>query len=366
MATKLKTQYNPDYTVHPGVILEKTLLARGMKKVIFSELVGLTDKTVSQIINGSAPITPASALQFERVLNVSSTVWNNLESRYRLYLAKVNDRLELEENIKWAKKFPLSELFKLKLIKKQKSEVESLSELLNFFGVGSIGSWKNSIENLKVEYRESPSFKGAPEAVLTWLRIGELQAEKIDTVPYNKDIFMNALQQIRMLTRKPPKIFSQSMVELCRGAGVALVFVPELKKTHLSGASRWLSPSKSLIILSLRHKKDDHFWFSFFHEAAHILKHGKKQRYLDGKIKSDSIEEQEADNFASDFLIPAAEFQSFIEAGTITGREIKRFAERFNIAPGILVGRLQHDKHIPYSNHNRLKLSLEIGESSQE
>ncbi len=363
MATKIKTQYNPDYTVHPGVILEKTLLARGMKKVNFARLVGLTDKTVSQIINGSAPITPTSALQFERVLDVSSAVWNNLESQYRLYQARLKDRKELQENINWVKKFPISELVQRRLIKKQKSDVDSLSELLNFFGVGSISSWKNSIKHLKVAYRKSPSFKSAPESVLTWLRIGELQAEIIDTAPYNKDIFMNGLLQIRGLTRKPPKIFSQSMVELCRVAGVTLVFVPELKNTHLSGASRWISPSKSLIILSLRYKKDDHFWFSFFHEAAHILKHSKKQRYLDGKIKSDSIEEQEADNFASDFLIPSAEYQKFINAGTITGREIKKFAEKIKIAPGILVGRLQHDKHIPYSNHNGLKLSLEITES---
>ena len=120
MATKLRTQYNPNYTVHQGAILEKTLRARGMKKDVFAQLVGLTDKTVSQIINGSAPITPASALRFERVLNVSSSVWNNLESQYRLYLAKENDRVELEKNIEWAKKFPISEISKLGLIEKQK------------------------------------------------------------------------------------------------------------------------------------------------------------------------------------------------------------------------------------------------------
>lgn len=362
MATKIKTQYNPDYTVHPGVILEKTLLARGMKKVNFARLVGLTDKTVSQIINGSAPITPTSALQFERVLDVSSAVWNNLESQYRLYQARLKDRKELQENINWANKFPISELIHIGLIKKHKSEVDSLSEVLNFFGVGSINSWKNSIKHLKVAYRKSPSFKSAPESVLTWLRIGELQSDIIDTAPYNKDIFMNGLLQIRGLTRKPPKIFSQSMVELCRVAGVSLVFVPELKNTHLSGASKWLTPSKGLIMLSLRHKKDDHFWFSFFHEAAHILKHSKKGRYIDG-IKSGSTEELEADDFASEFLIPNVQYDMFIKEGIFTSREITKFAEKINIAPGILVGRLQHDKHIPYRNHNRLKLSLEITKS---
>src|SRR5439155_25054535 len=97
------------------------------------------------------------------------------------------------------------------------------------------------------------------------------------------------------------------LVELCASAGVAVVFVGEIGKTRASGAARWLTPTKALIQLSLRHKSDDHLWFSFFHEAAHILLHSKKETFIhEGQNGPHPVEELEleADAFATNGLIP--------------------------------------------------------------
>jgi len=90
-------QYKPDYAVPPGEILEEILEARNIKKRDLAERCGLSAKTVSLIISGKAPITPGTAIQFERVLGVPANIWNNLEANYRLFK-------ESDENSKHADK----------------------------------------------------------------------------------------------------------------------------------------------------------------------------------------------------------------------------------------------------------------------
>jgi len=366
MADTTIIQFAPDYAVHPGEILEETLEARGMKKAAFAKRCGLSDKTVSQIINGKAPVTPESAIQFERVLGVSATVWNNLEAFYRLHTAKVIARKELERQTAWAKKFPIKELVKKRIIEKPGNDIDAVEKLLNFFGVGSVDAWKGRFSELSVAYLHSPSFKSAPEAVATWLRLGELYAEGIDTKPYSKTGFNVALREIRKLTVKPPDVFAPKMKKVCADSGVALVFVSELSGTHLSGATRWLSKDKALIMLSLRHKFDDHFWFSFFHEAAHVLRHRKKGIFLDETDRMSGDEENEANRFAANMLIPEREYSAFIAVRSFSRSDIKTFAKKIGIAPGIVVGRLQHDEEkIPHSWHNGLKQKFRLVETTE-
>lgn len=187
-------------------------------------------------------------------------------------------------------------------------------------------------------------------------------------MPFDKSKFTLALKKIRKLTNKSPKIFEPQMKDLCREAGVALVFVPELKKMHISGVSRWISKDKALIILSLRHKKDDHFWFSFFHEAFHILLHGKKEIFVDNIVDNIHMgkndEEKEADDYASEILIPMKKYREFLEKENFTRINIMTFAKEIDIAPGIIVGRLQHENIIWFNKCTDLKNTFKFKEEN--
>jgi Zn-dependent peptidase ImmA (M78 family) len=150
------------------------------------------------------------------------------------------------------------------------------------------------------------------------------------------------------------------MKSLCADAGAALVLVPELGGTHAYGATQWLTPDKALIQLSLRGKTDDHLWFAFVHEAGHILKHGKKDKFIEatGKLRSEDKREAEADKFACDFLIPRPQYDAFVSKNDFGDYAITTFAQRVGVSPGIVVGRLQHDGKTPHSHHNDLKVRL--------
>jgi HTH-type transcriptional regulator/antitoxin HigA len=150
------------------------------------------------------------------------------------------------------------------------------------------------------------------------------------------------------------------MRRLCASSGVALAFVPEFEKTHVSGAARWQSQDRALIIMSLRHKSNDHFWFTFFHEAGHILLHGKKETYIDNPEGYESELEDEADRFARNFLIRDSEWRRYIATENFFEPEILEFAAKVGIHPGIVVGRLQREKLIKYEWHNGLKQKLAL------
>ncbi len=351
----LQNQFEPDYVVSPGEILEETLEARSIKKSEFAERCGRSEKMISQIISGVAPVTAETAIQFERVLGVSANVWNNLEANYRLAIAKIGQQKELIKQKDWAKRFPVKKMVEFGFISNPKSPTDKVEILLDFFAVGSANAWEERCNRICVDYRKSLSFQSAPESVAVWLRMGELIAEEVDCPPYNREKFLDALRAIRKLTRESIEIFVPEMKRLCADAGVAVAFVRELPKTCLSGAARWINKDKALIMLSLRHKTDDHLWFSFFHEAGHILLHSKKNLFIDEKKFIDGDIEEEANRFARNMLIPENEYNRFLKGSFRRSANIEVFSGHLDIAPGIVVGRMQHDELIPYSHHNKLK-----------
>ncbi len=184
--------------------------------------------------------------------------------------------------------------------------------MLRFFGVASPEQWATVWREHQVAYRQTKRFEACAESVSAWLRKGEIEARQIRCEPFNKEAFFKALDGIRDLTMEAPEIFQTRLVDMCASAGVAVVFVPELPKTEVYGATRWLG-NKALIQLSLRYKSNDHLWFIFFHEVGHIIKHGRKEIFIEGN-GLDSEKEEEANAFARDRLIPPAALRKFVQS----------------------------------------------------
>lgn len=355
MADKTSTRYDPDYLVLPGEVLEEYLEAFSMTQAELAARTGLAKKTINEIIKGKSPITPDTALKFEHSLGRPAHFWNNLERQFQEDRSRLAEAKRLSSQLDWLKRVPVGQLIKLGWIPKKKDKASQLTEVLRFFGVASPDQWWAVWRKHQVAYRQTQRFEACAESVSAWLRQGELEARKISCDPFNKKRFQEALGNIRGLTIEKPAIFQRRLLEICASAGVAVVFVPELPKTGVYGATRWLG-NKAVIQLSLRYKSNDHLWFTFFHEAGHILLHGRKEIFIEGNGMN-CEKEEEANAFARDRLIPPADYRKFIESWD--GRSfapIKTFAEKIKIAPGIVVGRLQHDKRLPNSHGNKLKV----------
>ena len=358
MAT-ITNQYRPDYAVPPGEILEERIKAQRISQAELARRCGHSAKLISEIINGKAPLKPGIALQFEKVLNVDASIWLNIETDYRLYKAREAEAREAVEAPAWLRKFPVKELVKRGIINKPASDADAISKLLSFFGIGSVKAWDMKYESANVVYRHSQSFKSDQAALATWLRLGELEAEQQECSDYNEMRFKRALKKIRGLTRSPIEDALKHARRHCNQSGVALTLVKPLPKTALSGAAWWLSPQKTVVQLSARHKTDDHLWFSLFHEVAHILLHSRKTIFMDSANDESTGIEAEANDWASNMLIPRSSWKRFITTFPFDKTSIQSFAEEQGIAPGIVVGMLQHGGYLPWSHLNGLKVRLE-------
>lgn len=353
-------RFDPDYAVAPGDTLRSTLAKTEMTQSDLAARTGLSVKHVNQIAQGIAPITHETALAFEKVTGVPATVWNRLEANYRDRLARLEDRRSLPEDTAWLDTLPIKELIRRGVISKTNDKGALLDQVCRFFGVANRRSWERVWREPLASFRRSPAFATDAGAVATWLRLGELEAADIECAEFDPRHFRHALQEIRTLTRDDPERFQKEMTRLCAESGVALVFVPEITGTRASGAARWLTPTKAIIQLSLRYKADDHLWFSFFHEAAHLLLHSKKGTFVTGAETEHGPTEDEANAFAASFLIPRRYEAELFRLESLD--EIVSFADRIGIAPGIVVGRLQREGILDWNQGNGLKKRFRFAE----
>lgn len=360
--------FQPDYVIPPGETLRETLEAIGMPQAELARRAELSTKHVNQIIQGQAPITPETAVALERVTGVPARIWNSLEANFQAQRIRVAQRGRLDPaDLAWLRRFPIADLVRRGAIRGSNDPRLLYEQLVGFFGVASRSAWEKVWISPRAAFRQSAAFKVDEYAVAAWLRLGELEASHIDTQPFDRSAFRSALDEIRGLMISDPGEFYPKMVELCARAGVALVLVKEIKGTRASGASRWLSPNKALIQLSLRYRWEDHFWFSLFHEGGHIYLHGKRRIFVDlpsdapDEMASDGELESQANEFAADLLIPpeAAGRLGDLESRT----EILDFASELKIPPGIVVGRMQREGHLGWHQHNDLRRRFVLVES---
>jgi len=338
VVAKLKYGFEPDYAVAPGDSLLEVMQSLEMTQKELAIRIGLTEQTLIRIFRGEQPISYETANKLELVTQVPARLWNNLEAQYREQLAKLGERKRLESDIKWLDTIPYKELIDRGYLKATRDKVVLLRETLAFYGVSSVQAWRDIWEIPAVAARRSPCFETRPGDASAWIRQGELHAHKIECNPFDKNRFKNSLTEIRTLTKKEAKIFEPKMKRLCAEAGVAVALVREMKNVPWNGATKWLTPNKAMIQLCLRGKGEDKFWFSFFHEAGHVLNDSKKDLLINDGSRDDPREER-ANNFASDILIPSKYNNAIREFRSKT--EIMNLAEKLGISPGIIAGRYQ-------------------------
>ena len=246
----------------------------------------------------------------------------------------------------------MSKLIKQQCLPQRETALEKTSELLTFFGISNHKAWEGYYlkQQLKVAFRISLAHTKEPFAISAWLRKGELQAAELSAKIYSEKKFKDQLTEIKSLMAKHPSDFLNKLQTLCLGAGVKVVYTPCLPKAPINGATRWMNDTP-LIQLTGRFKRNDSFWFTFFHEAGHILLHGKKDIFLENISYSeyDKHKEKEADDFAIKWTLTEEEEYEIINEMPLDVNDIKKFSKKFNTHPAIIIGRLQHNQILPYS-----------------
>lgn len=345
-------EFRPDWASAPGDTISDILKERNVSVGEFARLMGHTLERASELLQGRATITIAVARQLERVLGGSVEFWMSRDFQFRQDVIKLR---KAEED--WITELPVGDMIRFGWLKPVPHPSEEVAACLHFFGVPSVRAWREAYAGLQkvIAFRTSPSLDSRPAAVAAWLRQGEIEAEAIDCGPWDTKRFLESLFEVRSLTReKDPSRFIPELQECCAPSGVAVVVVRAPSGCPASGATRFLSRDKALLLLSFRYLTNDHFWFTFFHEAGHLVLHGKKAMFLEGSDTRPTVKEQQANEFAARTLVPP-EFQVALLNLHANGREVIRFARRLGVSPGIVVGQLQHLGRIRHNQLNHLK-----------
>lgn len=369
--TESATRFEPDWVSPPGDTIADLLEERGWSQEELVQRIGYSPKHVSLLINGKVPLSADAAVRLNSVLGGSIGFWLNREAQYRERLARLEARQQCADWKDWLELIPVRSLMACGKIEKRRIDVRSkpaiVEQCLAFFGVASPDGWHARYGGLQLQFRRSRVEQSDLGAISAWLRMGEHEAEKYSGPRYDEATFRQALHEMRALSVLPPEEFGPHLNALFRRSGVVFVLVPAIPKSHVSGVARWLDTNRPLIQLSLYGKTNDKFWFTLFHEAAHILLHGQGKKskatvYLDDPdhASSSSDEEREADAWSRDWLIPPTAAAELVQLRAKAA--VRDFARCQGIHPGIVVGRLQHDGVILPSWMNDLKVSFRIAD----
>jgi HTH-type transcriptional regulator/antitoxin HigA len=346
-----------DLAIPPGEYLAEVLEAKGISQAGLGRRMGRPPQAINEIIKGEKAVTPGTALQLERALDVPAHIWTGLEAQYQLVMARQNEEIQLKQDLPLLDQIPYSDLARMNLVKTVRNKIEKVRELQRFFGVSSLKNMPD-VKAYSPAFRFSRKKHASPYALAAWLKCGEIRGREITTKPYAKETLKSRIAAMRGLTTKPPEEFEPELKQTLVDCGVALVLLPHLPKTYANGATFWISPEKAVLLMSIRGRWADIFWFSLFHELAHILLHDKRTTFIEeGDLNAEFKEqEQEADRFAADQLIPPKTYNELRKSFLPNPQAIQCIAENTGIHTGIIVGRLQHDKLVtPNSALNKLR-----------
>ncbi|MCK9524221.1 MAG: HigA family addiction module antitoxin [Proteobacteria bacterium] len=342
----------PSVAIAPGETIKENMMFLGMNQKELAARLGITQKHLSNIINGNASITYETALRLETVIGASAQFWLNLEMNYQLTQARLKAQENLDEDMEILKKIPYKAMSDHGWVEKTSDRRERVHHCRNFFGVANLNAVRLSYA---VAFRKHKAMKTISDyGVYSWLRKAEIEGLRLDVERFDRSKLKSLIPTFRKLTLEDPEVFYPELVRLCAECGVALVLIRYIPNTSLCGATMWRN-NRAILALSNRGKRADIFWFTFFHELAHLLHHQGKEFHINYH------EEHEADSEARNYMISEKEYRAFIENYAYTVKtEIVSYSNTLGIAPSILVGRLQHDGYLEPHLYNDLRPLFEI------
>ncbi|GFG85746.1 helix-turn-helix domain-containing protein [Mycolicibacter algericus] len=354
----------PNYAVAPGEHIQEWLDEHGINAAELARRLDVTPKHVSELLSGKAPLSATVALGLERVTGIPARIWNRFEAGYREDLARLAEEDELTEQYEQAKCFPLGYLRKWKFITAPtRDKAGTVRELLPILGIGHLDAFEATWVHAKVAYRKAALETDKTYERATWLALGERLA-KIDDLPDFDQAALEALiPQLRALTAKPNPVAAIAEAEAkLRDVGVALCLIPPIPGFGVHGATRWIA-GHPVVQLSVRGKKDDQLWFTIFHELGHVLLHGHKTVFFQGKDGTHDTAEGEADEFASRTFVPQAYRDRLPTGRNITA--VRELAGELGIAPSIVLGQAQRLTG-DFKWGHELRITLEWGAGTGE
>lgn len=341
------SEYKDIMAFHPGYYISDIIEDMGISQAEFATRLGTNTKTLSCLLNGQANITNDLAKKLSIMMGTSVDVWLNLQSSYDRKLIEIQQAKDFDGQKEIVKMIDYKYFVEVVGLPVTKVIEEKIANLCGWLKISDLRIMLK--QDFLVNYRTGVADIKEKNIINSraWIQTAINFSNRIDTKPYDADRLKSYLPELRSMTVQSPNIFLPRMREIFAECGVAFVLLPNLKNCGVNGAVKWVDDERVVLAMNNRRLDADIFWFSLFHEIKHVLQRKVKTvfvSYSEGEMQEANKQlEDEADVFATNYLIPQAAFRRFAPTKYISDAEIIEFAKSINVHPGIVAGRLQHE-----------------------
>lgn len=337
--------------IHPGESLKEIIEVREMSQRELAKRIDLTEPFISNVINGKKAISVSLSKKLEYALGIEASFWINLQANYEKELAdyeevnyirieEINVLKKLKDIIEYLKEIGfLSAENNASLLVIELRKLLRISNLINIPQV-----YNNSL------YRLAQIDTLDPYILFTWLRVCDLIAEQHRGLKKILDIekLKEKLPEIKKLMFKKLDVFQDELINVFKACGIKFAIIRSFKGAPVQGVIKKNSDQSLNLIMTKRGKYADIFWFTLFHEIGHIINNDFEKNLVDYN-NVDNENEERANQFAANILIDKVEYERFIKQGDYSIQTINKFCEINEIPIYILIGRLQKEKYLEYS-----------------
>lgn len=345
-----------DLIIHPGETLSEVIEDRDMSQRELSYRTGMTEKHISTVIHGQKGISALFAKKLEYALGIEASFWMNLQSNYERELLEFEELNNISEE----------ELGVLKNLKEVSdkwvefgwldAESNPAGRVLDFRRIFGIS---NLLDTPKISYAaayraQTKNTNIDPYVLFAWQRMCELLTETND-IADGVDIekLRQKIPEIKQVMFMRANRIQKRLSEIFSECGIAFNIVPNFTGAPVQGFIKKTEDGTMLLCMTLRQKFADIFWFTLFHEIAHILNGDTKHDFIDLDSVAGIIETR-ADRTAGDLLIDAQAYRAFVYAEKFKKlSNISEFADSQNVRDYIVQGRLMKEELIPWGARPR-------------
>jgi len=338
-------EYNDTIAFHPGYYIKEIVDESGLTQEDFAKRLDTTPKNLSLLVRGEQSLSIDIAMKLSRMIGISVNYWLNLQNSYDALIAQFKSEEELQEERK------VFEYLDYKYFKDNyglpdlpRRKDEQIKRVREFLHVATLSVFTK--RDMAVNFRSSTEEIAESSTVKAnmMVQIATNKALKVEAPKFNKKKFEEAVEYALTLTKKHDE-FYPLIREAFREAGVIFVILPNMLGSKINGATKKVGDNIMLMVTDRRLNADT-FWFTLFHEIGHII----NGDYGNSFDKEKGVQEEAADKYAEDMLIPLENYQEFLSKRRFDIQSIRNFANQINRDPGIVLGRLQNDRKVGFDD----------------
>lgn len=333
--------------ISPGALIKAELRRRKMTQKQFAETVGLVPSRVSDLISNRRTITTEVAAKLQEFFDIPAKEWLDMQTDYRLSHKEDAAEMEAAEELyKYDEYISLKTLFARSRGNNIEGSAAKLKFLKKEFGIVSL----HQLQCCGGFFRKSNKTGLDVRMLNTWTFLARRDSQRcVVTGKFDRGTLAQVTSELFTVFHSNMSVMMRTKDVLAH-FGIKFCETPKVDRASVDGFS-FIDGGVPAIVVTRRFDRIDNLAFAIMHELCHVYKHlsadGDQRINIEGYSEETEREENEANEFAVNALIPAEVWKN--EAPMVRPiphviqKEYTKWANKKGYNKWIVLGRIAHD-----------------------